>query len=341
VPEESSILVRLRRWFRRWRTSAFGRKRRGEGQGTSLSLRSWDAERGKDWLRWTPFALTVLGLFLLASMVAGILGLFLRPAPLPLPMRAGGISTGPESGGPPTDFDGILKRNMFNVEGKIPDPFDQGMLDCMSQARRSSARLRLLGTIVMTDDQYSVALIEEEGTNEKYGVRKDETFGGGQYQVMKVDRKRLCFQVKASQEFEYVEIPDEVPALGGGGTQMGLASPMEGVTAVSETDYQIKASVLEKSLTNLNQILQTARAVPYIERETGKFRGFLVQTIEPDSPFAALGIKQGDVLTGVNDIVLDNPGKGLEAFQRLRNATEVKLDVIRNGSKKTMSYTLK
>jgi general secretion pathway protein C len=341
VPEESSILVRLRRWFRRLRTSAFGRKRRAvDGEGTALSLQKWDEGQAKQWLRWTPFGLTVLGLFLLASIVAGIIGLFLRSTPLPLPNRPGSVTTAQDTG-PATDFDSILKRNMFNVEGKIPDPFDQGMLDCMSQARKSSARIKLLGTIVMTDDQYSVALLEEEGGNEKYGVRKDETFGGGQYQAMKVDRKRLCFQVKSSQEFEYVEIPDDAPALGGGGTQMGLASPMDGVTAKSETEYEIKASVLEKSLANLSQILQTARAVPYIEKETGKFRGFLVQSIEPDSPFAALGVKQGDVLTGVNDILLDNPGKGLEAFQRLRNATEVKLDVIRNGSKKTMSYQLK
>lgn len=337
MPEESSILVRLRRWFRRWRASAFKKKR---GEGTALSLKDWDENRSRQVLRWTPPVLTFLGLFLLASMVAGVIAVWLRPKPLPLPNRGSNVTAGTESAGPPTDFDAILKRNMFDVSGKIPEPFDQGMLDCMSQAKKSGARIKLLGTIVMTDDQYSVALLEEEGGNEKYGVRKDETFGGGQYQAMKVDRKRLCFQVKASQEFEYVEIPDEGPALGGS-SQMGLASPMDGVTAKSETEYEIKSSVLEKSLANLPQILQTARAVPYIEKETGKFRGFLVQSIEPDSPFAALGVKQGDVLTGVNDIVLDNPGKGLEAFQRLRNATEVKLDVIRNGSKKTMSYQLK
>lgn len=337
MPEESSILVRLRRWFRRLRTSALGRKR---GEGTALSLKDWDENRSRQVLRWTPAFLTFVGLFLLASMVAGIIAVWLRPKPLPLPSRGSGVTAGAESAGPPTDFDSILKRNMFDVSGKIPDPFDQGMLDCMSQAKKSGARIKLLGTIVMTDDQYSVALLEEEGGSEKYGVRKDETFGGGQYQAMKVDRKRLCFQVRASQEFEYVEIPDEGPALGGS-SQMGLANPMDGVTAKSETEYEIKSSLLEKSLANLPQILQTARAVPYIEKETGKFRGFLVQSIEPDSPFSALGVKQGDVLTGVNDIVLDNPGKGLEAFQRLRNATEVKLDVIRNGSKKTMSYQLK
>lgn len=320
------------------RTSAFGRKR---SETTGLAVRGkFDEEKAKEWLRWTPLVLTVIGLFLLASMIGGIIGLFLRPTPVQLPQRLGQVSGVTESAGPATDFESILKRNMFNVEGKIPEPFDQGMLDCMSQAKKSGARLKLLGTIVMTDEQYSVALLEEEGGSEKYGVRKGETFNKGEFEAMKVDRKRLCFQVKASQEFEYVEIPEEGPALSGG-SQMGIASPMSGVTAVSETEYNIKPSVLEQAMGNLPQILQTARAVPYIEKETGKFRGFLVQSIEPDSPFAALGVKQGDVLTGVNDIVLDNPGKGLEAFQRLRDAKEVKLDVIRNGSKKTMSYSLK
>ena len=78
-----------------------------------------------------------------------------------------------------------------------------------------------------------------------------------------------------------------------------------------------------------------------MEPGSGKFRGFLVQSVDPGSPFSALGIRQGDILTGVNDIVLDNAGKGLEAFQRLRNSPKITLDVIRGGSKQTMSYDVK
>ena len=74
---------------------------------------------------------------------------------------------------------------------------------------------------------------------------------------------------------------------------------------------------------------------------TNKFQGFLVQTIDPDSPFTELGIQQGDVLTQVNAIKLDNAGKGLEAFQSLRNSSSIKLKVVRNGREETLEFDVK
>ena len=88
-------------------------------------------------------------------------------------------------------------------------------------------------------------------------------------------------------------------------------------------------SSLANQLKDLNNVLQTAKAVPY-QDQSGKMKGFLIQTIEPESPFASLGLTQGDVLTGVNDIVLDNMGRGLEAFNRLRNSNQINLKIIRN-----------
>ncbi len=157
---------------------------------------------------------------------------------------------------------------------------------------------------------------------------------------MKVERKKLCFQVKATQDFEYIEIPEDAATVGLSGPSLeGKVS--EGITAVSETEFVVKQGFLEKNLLNLNEILQTARAVPYIDPSSGKFRGFLVQTIDSGSPFAQLGVKQGDILTGVNDIVLDNAGKGLEAFQRLRSSPNIALEVLRGGQKTTLSFSVK
>jgi general secretion pathway protein C len=227
---------------------------------------------------------------------------------------------------------------MFNVEGKIPDPFDQGMLDCFSQARPSTQRIQLLGTIVMNDENFSVALLQEDGNPTKIGVKKDDVFFDGKFQALKIERKRFCFQVRSSQDFEYIDIPDN--DLAGPSLTTNL-SASEGITPVSENQFLVDQNFLEKNLLNLNEILQTARAVPYLEPGTGKFKGFLVQSIENTSPFAKLGVKQGDILTGVNDVVFDNAGKSLEAFQKFRNSPKISLEIIRGGQKTTKVYDVK
>jgi len=349
---DKDIPKRLRDWFQRAKARGGASSGRLKKFGSSLrgripkNLRGLDLKdvdlknvsRYSGWIRW---GLIVFALYLLAQVTSGLIGLGLKPAPLPVARSSAPQQT---TGRPPVseDYDAILRRNMFNVEGKIPDPFEQGQLDCFSQARPSTAKVTLLGTIVMNDDRHSVALVQEEGNAVKLGVKKDELFFDGKFVAMKVERKRLCFQVKASQELEFVEIPEENIALGAsGGPQLEGKISAEGITPVSETTFAVKQNFLEKNLLNLNDILQTARAVPYIDPGTSKFRGFLIQSIDPASPFAQLGVRQGDVLTGVNDILLDNPGRGLEAFQRLRSSQKINLKIIRGGSETTLTYDVK
>lgn len=288
-----------------------------------------------EYQRTVQWGLLVIGVFFLAELTSRGLGLWIRPIYPSIPKRTSHVARAKT---PTEDYDAILRRNMFNVEGKIPEPFDQGMLDCMSQAKKSGDRIVLHGTIVMNDESLSVALIQQEGNATKFAVKKDEAFFDNKFIAMKVDRKRLCFQVRESQEFEYIEIPDESAGIG---VSASLGDSGGGIVPVSESEYLVKNDFLQKNLLNLNEVLQTARAVPYVDSRTGAFKGFLVQSIDPTSPFAALGIRQGDVLTSVNSILMDNPGKGLEAFQQLRDAKSINLEVIRGGQKTSLNYQVK
>lgn len=168
-------------------------------------------------------------------------------------------------------------------------------------------------------------------------VKKDELFFDGKYQALKIERKKFCFQVKSTQEFEYIQIPDEGGLLAGGLSVSGGAR--EGITALGENQFQIRQAYLEEQLNDLSNVLQTAKAIPAIEG--GKMKGFLIQSIDEDSVFASLGLGAGDVLKEVNGIVLDNAGKGLEAFQALKGSKKIELTVTRGGREQTISYEVK
>lgn len=282
---------------------------------------------------WFNWGLIVFAVLLASALSSRIISLWVRPTYQPIPTKRTSFVKPPA---PPENYNGIEQRNIFDVENKIPDPYDQSQLDCLSQARPSSQRISLLGTIVMNDESLSVALIQEDGKADKTAVKKDEMFFD-RFQVMKIDRKKLCFQVRATQEFEFIEIPEEGGLGLSSGPVLGSARSGDGIIPTSENTFTVKQGFLDSQLKDLNTVLQTAKAVPY-QDSSGKMKGFLIQTIESDSPFAALGIRQGDVLTGVNDIVLDNAGKGLEAFNRLRSASQITLRVIRGGQEQVISY---
>ncbi len=277
--------------------------------------------------------LTALAVLLASAIASRIIGTyFIRPAYTLLPPKKIALQ---KSTVPPEDFNAIENRNIFNVENKIPEPFDQGLLDCFSQAKPSGQRLKLLGTIVMTNEDLSVALLEEEGKSNKFAVKKDELFSDGRFQALKVDRKRFCFQIKQSQELEFIVIPDDGNSL----MPFKEGRLSDSINKVGEFNYAVKLNYLEQQLKDINNVLQTAKAVPFTI--DNKMKGFLIQNIEPDSPFASLGLSQGDVLLSANDVIFDNIGKGVEAFQVLRNARKIDLKVLRGGQEIPLSYEVK
>jgi type II secretion system protein C len=111
-----------------------------------------------------------------------------------------------------------------------------------------------------------------------------------------------------------------------------------GVTKVSENHYAIDKAYLSLQLENLNALLQSARAVPYLSG--GTLVGFRLEAIEPDSFFLKLGLQEGDIATGINQVEFTNPGQGLIAFQQLRGATNVDLRLLRQNKPLTIHYDI-
>ena len=329
----------LKKWLEKARAPRGSKSPGKPFRGKKFSELTAEDVSGYD--RWVRIGVFILSVYILSEITSQIIRVFIPPVAMDVPQTRASKAAS-RSKKPVEEFDVILSRNVFNVEGTIPDPLDQGRQDCFSQAKASAQRLSLLGTIVMNDEQFSVALIEESGNPVRLAVKKDDLFFDAKYQAMKVERKRFCFQVKATQDFEYVEIPDDSGRLGLSGTSLvSGAGGVDGIVQKAEGEYTVKRDFLEKQLLNLTDILQTARAVPYIDPQTGRFRGFLVQSMDPNSPFRQLGVNTGDVVTAVGDIVLDNAGKGLEAFQRLRNSAQVNLRVLRGGQEQSLNYDIK
>ncbi|MBI3542315.1 MAG: PDZ domain-containing protein, partial [Deltaproteobacteria bacterium] len=91
-------------------------------------------------------------------------------------------------------------------------------------------------------------------------------------------------------------------------------------------------------MANLNEVLQQARAIPNFEN--GMPDGYKILQIVPGSIFEKLGIKNGDVITGLNGETVNDPGKALALLNDLPNANHVEITVKRGGQKKTMQYDI-
>ena len=62
--------------------------------------------------------------------------------------------------------------------------------------------------------------------------------------------------------------------------------------------------------------------------------------IDKDSIFNDLGLKANDVIKAVNGIAMRNTKDAIQAYQKLKSATDFQVDVLRGNNEVTINYSI-
>ena len=81
-----------------------------------------------------------------------------------------------------------------------------------------------------------------------------------------------------------------------------------------------------------------ARAIPHFEN--GVPAGYRIIQIVPGSFYEKIGIKNDDVITGVNGDKITDPGQAFNMLNELKTANHLELQVKRNGTDQNISYSI-
>ena len=96
---------------------------------------------------------------------------------------------------------------------------------------------------------------------------------------------------------------------------------------------------VDQAMNDIPKLLSQARAVPFLVN--GAMSGFRMDFIAPASFYEKIGLQYGDVLQQVNGVEIRDPGTMLTLFQQLKNEQTVKLDVLRNNQRSTLTYDIR
>ncbi len=111
------------------------------------------------------------------------------------------------------------------------------------------------------------------------------------------------------------------------------------IQKVSETEFQVDRSVVDKILENQAELMRSARIVP--EQQAGKVVGIRLFGIRPDTLLGTLGFQNGDRLESINGFNMASPEKALEAYARLRTASNLNVKVNRRGKPMSIDFRIK
>jgi hypothetical protein len=112
------------------------------------------------------------------------------------------------------------------------------------------------------------------------------------------------------------------------------ALSFDGVTCSEPGRCTITRATIHAMMTDPGALARQARVMPSIK--DGVTRGFKFYGIRPGSLPKAIGMRNGDLLTAINDLPLTSADGALEAVGRLRRVDELRLSIERKGEPVTV-----
>jgi general secretion pathway protein C len=103
-----------------------------------------------------------------------------------------------------------------------------------------------------------------------------------------------------------------------------------------EATIKVSRSEVDESLKNVHQLLTQVRIRPHFR--DGKPDGLAVSNIRPGSFFAKLGLRNGDIVQGINGRNIKSPDDVMEVYQKMKSGSRVALQVMRNGEERIINY---
>ena len=290
--------------------------------------------RLKQWM----FVLPCLALaaWLLAGTIRVIMADPLRDNPFHLPNQTG---TAPEflPGDEAKDNHIVVERNYFrsSLQPPIPGPPVPGRDDFFTDIK-SPLTAKLIGTVVASQEDWSLALIIAGGENGLYRLGDPLM---GEAIVVAVLSDRVVLERDGQREYLAFSEGASVPV-----PQEPVASPAvskEKLLAkkTGRDSFLVDRGALEKRLAQPGDLLRKTRITLAFDKKGG-IEGIRLVMGRSASIFKQAGLKHGDVIHRIGPYIINGPERMLEIYQKLKTARDLDVELTRGGKRKTLRYRI-
>ncbi len=228
----------------------------------------------------------------------------------------------------------ISKRDLFKtlesavlpLEKEEPDP---------DNLPPTELKLKLWGTSVGQGEK-DYAVIEDSSNRTQNLYR-----AGDQIQdaiVKLIQRETVILSVNGQEQKLEMEKAGK-----GAGRDIEPVRPLKSIKKRSrKTRTQkvtLKRSVVEESMTDISKLNTQVNIRQHFNR--GKPDGLMLTRIKPRSIFRKMGLRNGDVITGISGEKIEAVGDVNKLYESLKKSEKLSLQIKRRGREKTIEYTIK
>ncbi len=234
---------------------------------------------------------------------------------------------------PPPDPVRKLVRDMpkWHMLGEARSVTGKVQTAVPAQAPDTRLKLTLRGAFASDDPELVRAIIADpRGKEDHYSVG-DKLPGNAELSEVHPDRVIL----KRGGRFETLRLPDE-RSVGGNLARRNAAK--RGAARQTRPAERLK-SLRQNLKKNPKSLYGLVRATPKKDEE-GNMVGYTLRPGRDPQLFATLGLQNGDVVTGINDIKLDSLANGMKALKSAEAGNTVTMTVLREEQEETLTFSM-
>ena len=258
------------------------------------------------------------------------------------------------------------------LEEPVEDPEETE--DPSEEAVESDLNASLLGTMVATDPNWSMAILSDQTSNRSIIVRPNYMVLEDA-RVIAIERHRIVVFREETGKLEFLALESNASSKNSRrgkrpsktnkkndrnsknakddknksgksknkgkskvATQQEIRELRKGVKKTGEYDYQIDRAMLESHIEDPVRFKGQARIIANYKNSMPN--GFKIVGVHPGSLYSLVGIRSGDVIQSVNGQKIDSPQVAADMFNQLIQEKQISIGVERRGRPKSLNYSI-
>lgn len=280
----------------------------------------------------------VLGLWVLYQLALLVWQLIPAPELPEVAMEPEPAQPAPNARRQRVDISQVVNWHLFGAPSAAPATAASGPID----APETRLNLILRGVLSSHDPENARAIIAEPNGNENFFKIGSALPGGAELTEIYADRIIL---MRAGRH-ETLRLPKEglegavnsAPgARRGANAEAANIAPVQGIEP-SDNAGELLGHYRDQVADNPRALLDLARPVPF--NDANGFAGFRLFPGNNPALFEQLGLQPGDLVKEVNGIALDNPMRGAEVIQGLRESGQLSMRIMRGGQEINLAVSI-
>lgn len=233
---------------------------------------------------------------------------------------------------PLSAYKAVLDRNLFNTRSASAPQTEKVDVDSLEETKLN---LKLWGTVSGTEDG-DYAVIEDVKAREQNLYRTGDAIQTAT--VKEIFREKVVLTVNGKDEILQMQELTSGKTISRPG---GL--PTRGQTAssgrVRAQRISLRRSYIEQSMTDMASLMTQVQISPHME--DGVPAGLSLSSIKPNSIFRRMGLRNGDVITGVDGAEISSVDDALKLVDNLKSSSKLSVQLKRRGREKNIEYSIR